>query len=94
MRNTLGKNRAQALEESQVRGNLYGEQLKSADLANRQSAYGLREQGRMGQLQRAQMEHQLKLEQKNQMDTARQQALQNQSGLFNVAAGIRGEDAN
>ena len=28
------------------------------------------------------------------MDTARQQALQNQSGLFNVAAGIRGEDAN
>ena len=94
MRNTLGKNRAQALEESQVRGNLYGEQLKSADLANRQSAYGLREQGRFGQLQRAQMEHQLKLEQKNQMDTARQQALQNQSGLFNVAAGIRGEDAN
>jgi hypothetical protein len=94
MRNSLGKNRAQALEESQVRGDLYGEQLKSADLANRHSAYGLREQGRMGQLQRAHLEHQLKLDQTHQLDAARQQALQNQSGLFAVGAGIRGEDAN
>ena len=53
MRNTLGKNKAQALEESQVRGDLYGEQLKAADLANRQNAYALREQVRKDQLQRA-----------------------------------------
>ena len=94
MRNTLGKNRAQALEESHVRGDLYGEQLKAADLANRQTTYNLREQGRTGQLQRAHLEHQLKLDQKTQLDAARQQALQNQSGLFNVGAGIRGEETN
>jgi hypothetical protein len=94
MRNTLGKNRAQALEESRVRGDLYGEQLKAADLNNRQTAYTLREQGRLGQTQRAQMEHQLRLEQKAQQDQARQQALQNQVDLFRVGAGIRGEDVN
>jgi hypothetical protein len=94
MRNTLGKNKAQALEESQLRGDLYGQQLKAADLSNRQAAYALREQVRMGQLQRAQMEHQLKLDQKAQLDAARQQALQNQRDLFNTGAGIRGEDTN
>jgi hypothetical protein len=94
MRNTLGKNRAEALEESRVRGDLYGQQLKAADLSNRQTAYDLREQGRMGQLQRAQMEHQLRLDQKNQRDQARQQALQNQNDLFRMGAGIRGEDVN
>ena len=94
MRNTLGKNKAQALEESQVRGDMYGEQLKAADLGNRQAAYALREQGRKDQLERAHLEHQLKLDQKAQLDAARQQALQNQMGLFNVGAGIRGEDAN
>jgi hypothetical protein len=94
MRNTLGKNRAQALEESRVRGDLYGEQLKAADLHNRQTAYGLREQGRRGQLERAQMDHQVRLEQKAQHDQARQQALHNQMDLFRVGAGIRGEDTH
>ena len=94
MRNSLAKNRAQALEESNVRGNLYGEQLRGMDLANRQATYGLREQGRLAREQQAQIEHQLRLEQKAQLDTARQQALQNQMNLFHVGAGIRGEDVN
>ncbi len=94
MRNTLAKNRAQALEESRVKGDLYGEQLKAADLANRHSVYGLREQGRLARGQQAQLEHQLKLEQKLQKDQARQQALGNQMDLFRVGAGLRGEDTN
>jgi len=94
MRNSLGYHKAKALEEHNVNANLYGEQLKAADLANRANMYSFREQGRLGQLQRAQAEHQLKLDQYNQTHAMRQQALQNQQGLFNMGASIRGEDTN
>ena len=94
MRNALGYHKAKALEEHNVNANLYGEQLKAADQANRRNEFGFREQGRIGQLQRAQMEHQLKLDQYNQSNTMRQQALQNQSGLFNMGSSIRGEDTS
>ena len=91
-RSALGYNKAKALNENNVNANLYGEQLKGADLTNRANMYDFRERGRMGQLQRAQLEHQLKLEQKAQLDNAGQTALQNQHGLFGMGAGIRGED--
>ena len=94
MRNALGYQKAKALEEHNVNATMYGEQLKTADLANRMNTYGFREQGRMGQLQNAQAEHNLKLGQYDQSNAMRQQALQNQSGLFNIGSSIRGEDAN
>ena len=88
----LGHHKARALNENNVNANLYGEQLKGADLTNRSNMYDLRERGRMGQLQRAEKEHQLKLEKKAQLDNARQTALQNQEGLFKIGAKIRGDD--
>jgi hypothetical protein len=94
MRNSLVSEKAKALQQQDVNGNLYGEQLKAADLANRMNTYGFREQGRMGQLQNAQAEHNLKLGQYDHSNAMRQQALQNQSGLFNIGSSIRGEDAN
>ena len=94
MRNALGYQKSKALEEHNVNATMYGEQLKAADLANRMNTYGFREQGRMGQLQNAQAEHNLKLGQYDQSNAMRQQALQNQSGLFNIGSSIRGEDAN
>ena len=94
MRNSLVSEKAKALQQQDVNGNLYGEQLKAADLANRMNTYGFREQGRMGQLQNAQAEHQLKLGQYDQSNAMRQQALQNQYGLFSTGAKIQGDDAN
>ena len=94
MRNSLVGEKAKALQQQDVNGNLYGEQLKSADLANRMNTYGFREQGRMGQLQTAQAEHQLKLGQYDQSNAMRQQALQNQYDLFSTGAKIRGDDAS
>ena len=91
-RSALGYSKAKALNENNVNANLYGEKLKSEDLTNRSNMYNFREQGRMGQLQRAQTEHQLKLDQKAQLDNARQTALQNQAGLFTMGAKIRGDD--
>lgn len=92
MRNSLAGEKARALQQQDVSGNMYGEQLKSADLANRMNTFQFREQARAGQLQKAQAEHQLKLSQYEQAETKRQQALQNQYGLFGVGSQIRGED--
>lgn len=94
MKAALAGEKARTLEQSNVNATAYGEQLKGADLANRQNMFNFREQGRMGQLQRVQEEHQLKLENKAQLDARRQQAMQSQYGLFNMGAGIRGEDQN
>jgi hypothetical protein len=94
MRNSLVAEKAKALQQQDVSGNLYGEQLKAADLANRMNAYGFREQGRFGQLQSAEAEHKLKLDQYNQANTMRQQALQNQYGLFSTGAKLQGDDAS
>ncbi len=92
LKTALASQKAKTLAQSKVNATMYGEQLKAADQTNRQNAFGFREQGRMGQLQNAQTEHQLKLDQYSQANAMRQQALQNQGGLFNVGAKIRGED--
>lgn len=94
MRNLMGQSRAESLAKVDVEGQEYGERLKAADQANRQNAFAFREQGRAGQLQTAQSEHGLKVDQYNQLESKRQQALQNQKAMFDVAAGVRGEDRN
>jgi len=94
MRNSLVAEKAKALQQQDIGGNMYGEQLKAADLANRMNTYGFREQGRFGQLQSAEAEHKLKLDQYNQTNAMRQQALQNQYGLFSTGAKLQGDDAS
>jgi hypothetical protein len=92
MRQGLATEKANALRQNDINSNVYGQQLKAMDQANRRNEFSFREEGRLGQLQRAQMEHQLKVDQFNQMNTQRQQALQNQYGLFSTGAKIRGDD--
>lgn len=94
MKAALTGERARALEQSDIRGNMAGEQLKSADMANRMNEYGFREQGRQGRLAASEAEYRLAVNQRNQLAQQRQQAIANQAGLFNIAAGISGEDAN
>ena len=92
-RAALGKNRAQSLVQSDLDASMQGQQLAAQDISNRSNIYNFREQQRAGLLQKAQTEHQLTLSQKDQLDNARQQALQNQFGLFQTGAKIRGDDA-
>ena len=84
--------KSKILKEFDTEANFRGQQAKAADQALRQNEFGFRDQGRAGQLQKAQAEHQLKLNQADQIASQRQQALQNQYGLFKLGADIRGED--
>ena len=92
MRAAIGKNRAEALVQSDLNANAQGQELMARDLGNRTAMYDFREKQRADQLRKADSEYQLALSQKDQLDNARQQMLQNQYGLFQTGAKIRGDD--
>lgn len=92
MRNSLVSEKAKALAQNDLSGNLYGEQLKAADQTNRRNEFEFRELGRQGLLQSAEYEHQLKNQQFNQRNAERQQYLQNQTNLWGLADSVVDRD--
>ena len=92
MRNSLVSEKAKALAQNDLSGNLYGQQLQAADQVNRSNEFGFREKGRIGQLQSAEAEHQLNLGQFNQLNAGRQTGLQNQSSMLGLADAVVDRD--
>ncbi len=93
-RNLLTRHGATARQRAGVEAQLYGEQLKGADLENRTNAFNLREATRQGRLSAAATEYDLQKDYATQLESQRDKALTHQSHLYGVAAGIRGADTN
>ena len=93
-RNLLTHHAATARQRASVEAQMYGEQLKGADLENRTNAFNLREATRQGRLSDAATQYQMEKDYAAQLGEQRDKALAHQSNLYNVAAGIRGADTN
>lgn len=93
-RNLLTRNAAIARQRAAAEAQLYGEELKSADLANRANAFNLRETARQGRLSAAATEYELQKDYAAQLEKQRDRALTHQARLYDVAAGIRRADNN
>jgi hypothetical protein len=93
-RNLLTRDAAMARQRAGAEAQLYGEQLKGADLANRTNAFQLRESGRQGRLSASATEFDLQKDYAGQLEKQKDKALTHQSHLYNIAAGIRGADNN
>jgi hypothetical protein len=91
-RNLLTRNSVLARQRAAAEAQMYGEQLKGADLANRANAFGLRETARQGRLSAAATEYDLQKDYAAQLGQQRNKALTHQARLYDVASGIRGAD--
>ena len=92
MRNSFGAAKADILNKFDMDANTRSQQERARDQALREQEYDLGEKTRRDQLQKAQAEYQLKLDQHNQLEAQRQQKLQNQFGLFQMGSAGRNED--
>jgi hypothetical protein len=93
-RNLLTRHAITARQRAGVEAQMYGEQLKGADLANRTNAFNLTEATRQGRLSAAATQYELQKDYAVQVESQRDKALTHQSHLYNVAGGIRGADTN
>jgi len=93
-RNLLTRHAATARQRAAAEAQMYGEQLKGADLQNRTNAFNLTEATRQGRLSAAATEYELQKDYVRQVESQRDKALTHQSHLYNVAGGIRGADTN
>jgi hypothetical protein len=78
--------------QAKVDADMYGESLAEQRLRTNATAFGLREQGRQGRLQAAQTGYNLEQQKLQDLESKRQIAIQENQNLFNLGAGIRGED--
>jgi hypothetical protein len=91
-RNAFGKARASALKDNEIYALQQGDARMAADMAQRANTYNLGEQGRQARLQEAQTEHALELNKAQQVEQQRQQYLQNNLNLYNIATGQQLQD--
>ena len=94
LRAQLAREEALARQQVDLNSRLYGEQLADQRLNRNINAFGLREQGRQGQLTQAQSAYNLSQQQKEDLEQKHQAEIQNQGALFQMGAGLRGEDAS
>ena len=93
-RNLLNRNATLARSQVGVEAQAAGERAKAADLANRTNMFNLRESTRLARLQDASTEYGLQKDYAEQQERQRDKAIGHQANLFNIAAGIRGEQDN
>ena len=93
-RNLLTRHAAEARQKANVDAQLYGEQLKSADITNRTNAYHLREATRQGRLSVASGDYELKKDFAAQLERRRANLLGEQYGLLHTTTGIQKADTN
>jgi hypothetical protein len=91
-RAAMAKNEVLARQRAGVEASLYGEDLASRKLDRNQQAFGLREMGRQGKLEEAQMQYGLAKDHEADMERRRQLAIEENKGLYGIGAGIIGQD--
>ena len=94
LRAQLAREEALARQQVDLNSRMYGEQLADQRLNRNINTFGLREQGRQGQLTQAQSAYNLAQQQKEDLEQKHQAEIQNQGALFQMGAGLRGEDAS
>jgi hypothetical protein len=90
----LTRHAATARQRAGVEAQMYGKQLKGADLSNRTNAFNLTEATRQARLSDAAAQYQLERDYAADLDKQRDKALAHQSHLYNIAAGIRNADTS
>lgn len=93
-RTSMARNADLARMQNNVNADIYGQDLATKRLATNAAAFGLREQGRQGQLQGAETGYNLAQQQQQDLETRRKAAIAENMNLFGVGAGLRGEDQN
>jgi hypothetical protein len=91
-RAAMAKNEVTARQRAGVEAAMYGEDLAARKLDRNSQAFGLREMGRQGQLEQAQMKYALAKEHEADMERRRQTAIEENKGLYNIGGGIVGQD--
>jgi len=93
-RTSMARNADLARMQNNVNADIYGQDLAAKRLATNAAAFGLREQGRQGQLQGAETGYNLAQQQQQDLEARRKAAIAENMNLFGVGAGLRGEDQN
>lgn len=88
----LAKEQALARQQGDIVARTFGEDLMDQRLARNITGYDLREQGRQGILGAAQLNYDLQQQERQDRETMRQTALQENANLFGLGAGLRNDD--
>lgn len=91
-RTAMARNEAMARQRAGVEATMYGEDLAARKLSRNADAFNLREMGRQGQFDEAQMRYGLAKDHEADMERRRQAAIQENQGLYDIGAGIVGQD--
>lgn len=94
MRARLMREEAEAQQQAGINAQMYGEQIAQNRLNRNATAYGLREQGRTGQLQQAQSQYALEQQRQADLRQMREDAVRNDLSQVQLGAALRGEDLN
>jgi len=93
-RTSMARNADLARLQNNVNADIYGQQLAAQRLDTNARAFGLREQGRQGRAQAAELGYNLERQKIEDLENKRKQAIIENQNLLGVGAGIRGEDIN
>ena len=88
-RAAMANERALAEQQADINANLYGEDLMQRQLARESQVYGLRETGRQGRLQQAELGYNLERQKLEDAERLRQQAIAENMNWLNVGQGIK-----
>lgn len=91
-RAAAARNADLARMQNNVNADIYGQDLAARRLATNSSAFALREQGRAGRRTAAELGYNLEQQKQQDLERRRDRAIQENFNLFNLGAGIRGED--
>lgn len=91
-RAAMARNEAMARQQAGVDAAMYGEDLAARKLSRNTNAFNLREMGREGQFNEAQTKYGLAKDHEADMERRRQLAIDENKGLYDIGAGIVGQD--
>ena len=81
--------RVLAEQQADINANLYGEDLMQRQLARESQVYGLREAGRQGRLQQAELGYNLERQKLEDAERLRQQVIAENMNFLNVGQNIK-----
>ena len=91
-RAAMAGERALAEQQADVNANMYGEDLMQRQLGRESQIYNLREHGRQGRLQQAQLGYDLERQKLEDAERLRQQAINENMNWLNVGQNIKGAE--
>lgn len=93
-RTSMARNADLARMQNNVNSDIYGQQLAAQRLETNARAFGLREQGRQGRGQAAELGYNLERQRIEDLENKRKQAIIENQNLLGIGAGVKGEDVN